>query len=59
MTYESLNQEQAGEMALQAYEEDRVEYLYVLKERLSSSQISSLKERAGRDGKQAFLYVLD
>ena len=59
MTYESLNQEQAGEMALQAYEEDRVEYLYVLKERLSSSQISSLKERAGRDGKQEFLYVLD
>ena len=59
MTYESLNQEQAGEMAIQAYEEDRVEYLYVLKERLSSSQISSLKERAGRDGKQEFLYVLD
>ena len=59
MTYESLNQEQAGEVAIQAYEEDRVEYLYVLKERLSSGQISSLKERAGRDGKQASLYVLD
>ena len=58
MTYEALDQKQAGEIANQAYEEDRVEYFYVLKERLSSDQISSLKERAERDGKHEFLYVL-
>lgn len=59
MTYETLSRDQAGEIANQAYEEDRVEYLYVLKDMLTPGQAASLAERARRDGKQELLYVLE
>ena len=54
-----MSRDQAGEIANQAYEEDRVEYLYVLKDMLTPGQAASLAERARRDGKQELLYVLE